>query len=270
MTEDLKQFTKDDKFLMLAFDHRGSFKKFINPNNPDSVTAEQATLLKKKIISSLDGLFSGILVDIETGLPAYENRSVPFLLPLEASGYVEDGGDRITKIERKATEIKQLGAHGAKILLYFNPDVPSANQQLETALKVVEDCRSVGLPLFLEIRVYPENAVAPSLVERSVQAFQKAGVKPDVWKLEYPGNLESCKVITETVGDTPWILLTAGVSFDQFADQLRDAAASGVDGFLAGRAVWQEAAKLTGEAQEEFLRDELPKRFKLISHMMLE
>lgn len=269
MTESLKQFTKDGKFLMLAFDHRGSFKKLMNPEDPKSVSNEQAIELKRDVISTLDGQFSGLLVDIDTGLPAYESKTAPYLLPLEASGYVEDGGDRITKIEKKAAEIKELGAKGAKVLFYINPGADTLGKQLDTAKQVVEDCQSAGLPLFLEIRVYPENLTSAEMVEGALSSMQKFGITPDVWKLEYPGSLEACQKLTEMCGDTPWILLTAGVGFDQFVDQLKDAAKAGAQGFLAGRAVWQEAAKLEGEAKTEFLKETLPERFKTISDIVL-
>ena len=78
-------FTENNTFLMLALDHRESFKKFINPENPDSVTNEVATESKKKIIDKLKDKFTGVLIDINYGLPAYKELGTnkPFLLPME-------------------------------------------------------------------------------------------------------------------------------------------------------------------------------------------
>ena len=46
---DLNQFTNNGKYLMLALDHRGSFKKLMSPDTPDSVTDENIINLKSEI-----------------------------------------------------------------------------------------------------------------------------------------------------------------------------------------------------------------------------
>lgn len=263
MRQELQPFTRDGKFLMLAFDHRGSFKKLLKPG-------EDAVSAKREVISSMAGQFSGLLIDVETGLPAFRPPSAPYLLPLEKSGYVEDGGDRLTEIERSANELKRLGASGAKVLFYISPAADSLARQLETARKVISDCQSESLPLFLEIRVYPEADSSAELVERSLKAFLDQKLIPGVWKLEYPGNAEACRKLTEMAGETPWILLTAGVGFERFCEQLKDAISGGAQGFLAGRAVWQDVFKLHGNEREEFLSKTLPERFRQISGIVLK
>ena len=93
---------------------------------------------------------------------------------------------------------------------------------------------------------------------------------PDVWKLEYPGDLESCEKISELVGSTPWILLTRGEKFDGFASQLKDAVEAGAVGFLAGRALWQEIGECkTEKERKDFLNKEVVNRFKIISDIVL-
>ncbi|OGE14208.1 hypothetical protein A2111_00055 [Candidatus Daviesbacteria bacterium GWA1_38_6] len=80
----LDKFTKNGKFLMLALDHRGSFKKLMNPKDPESVTDEQVISLKNEIIESLKDQFSAILIDDKFGLEACHEvcKVKPFLLPL--------------------------------------------------------------------------------------------------------------------------------------------------------------------------------------------
>lgn len=39
----------------------------------------------------------------------------------------------------------------------------------------------------------------------------------------------------------PWVLLTAGVTFEGFVDQLTVAVRHGCNGFMAGRAIWGDA-----------------------------
>ncbi len=46
--------------------------------------------------------------------------------------------------------------------------------------------------------------------------------------------------LENAASSAPWILLSAGVDFDEFAIQVRIACTAGASGFLAGRAVWQD------------------------------
>ena len=244
---------------MLALDHRGSFKKLMNPKDPESVTDEQVISLKNEIIESLKDQFSAILIDDKFGLEACHEvcKVKPFLLPLEKSSHTG-----VVELEHSAQDLKSLGAAGAKILMDFNPGDENCAKQLEIASEVVADCMASDFPLFLEIVTHNE-----SLVIESVSQFLEEGVEPSVWKLEYPGSLEKCREITEMVGDVPWILLTGGTDFETFKSNLENAAKGGVKGFLAGRALWQEVCTLSGEGKQEFLKVTLPERFKVVSEI---
>lgn len=263
-------FKREGKYLLLAFDHRGSFKKILNKSNPESVSDEQAVQAKKEVIDAVYDLTTGVLIDREVGLKAYQGKEKPFLLPVEKSGYTDKLGERLVELEYTASELKELGAKGAKILLYFNPYVETAKQQIETAKKVVEDCRNNDLPLFLEIRVYKLDTGddlgddSEKLVMDSFSMFIEHEVTPDVWKIEYPGNMAACQRITVLANGTPWILLTRGVGFEEFLPQLEIAMKAGAKGFLAGRAVWQEIGEVSGEQKKEYLEKILPERFKKI------
>ncbi len=259
----LTQFTKSDRFLMLALDHRESFLKLINPNNPTVVTKEQAVALKTEIIDSLSDQFSGLLIDAEYGLPAYQSPTAPFLLPLERSGYTGHSGERVTTLQYQAAQLKDMGASGAKLLIYFNPDVGTAKEQLRVARAALIDCQTHDLPLFLEIVTYDPAGTEVNkteVVPHSVQMFLDAGVRPDVFKLQYPGS--SAPALTKMLGEIPWIVLTGGQDFATFKRDLEGAKSSGAKGFLAGRALWQEVCGLGGEAKTEFLRGTLPDRFR--------
>ncbi len=269
----LGQFQKDGQFLMLALDHRASFKKLINLENPDSVSDEEVIELKKEIIKSIEDQFSALLIDETWGLEAYreDHLSKPFLLPLEKSGYTDAAGERVTEIEHQASELVSLGASGAKVLFYFNPGGATAVNQLATAKKVVDDCRANNLPLFLEIVTYTSEGKDytqdAETIYNSVKAFMDFGAVPDVFKLEYPENLEGCKKITELLNERPWILLTNPDTFPEFQNHLKNGIIAGASGFLAGRAIWKEICSLSGEEKERFLSETLPNRFREISEI---
>lgn len=273
---DLQKFTLNGKFLMLALDHRGSFKKLINPSDPDSVTDEQVIQLKNEIIESLKDEFSALLIDEIWGLEACHEvcQVKPFLLPLEKSSHTG-----VVELEHSAFDLKNMGASGAKVLIDFNPNSENINHQLEVAKKVMEDCRNEDFPLFLEIVTHQthlpggvENLPSSHLggenvVIESLKMFLDFGVEPDVWKLEYPGSAEQSMELTRLVGNTPWILLTGGTDYETFKNNLENAVKGGAKGFLAGRALWQEVCTLSGEEKDKFLKEILPSRFKEVSEV---
>lgn len=276
-------FTQNNKYLMLALDHRNSFKKAINPSNPDQVTAEQAIEIKKEIIKVMDPLMTGTLVDFDYGLVAYhqiieelgEQAAKPFLLPMEESGYQEVDGERTTNLKYNAEDLVQNKAKGAKLLLYFNPHAKSAGQQLEIAKQALQNVHDSNLPFFLEI-VHYNTTPQQSLLE-SLKMFLEESICPDVFKLEYPGSAENCKKVTETLQcmtnghkGIPWILLTRGVEFEEFVQQLQVSMEAGCSGFLAGRSVWQEAVGMPDQTQrEEFLSNTAKNRFEQICQIAL-
>ncbi|MFN4212920.1 MAG: 2-deoxy-5-keto-D-gluconate 6-phosphate aldolase domain-containing protein [Microgenomates group bacterium] len=273
---DISSFTKGGRFLMLALDHRESFRKILNPQKPEAVTTEEIIEIKKEIIESLHDQFSGILIDPEYGLPAYQSLNFrlkkPYLLSIEKSGYRQVGEERITQLEYQVGQLKKMAATGVKLLIYFNPYVKTAKTQLETAAKVWRDCQAAGLPLFLEIVTYYTEQTASAklnLVVESVKRFLNYGIRADVFKLDYPKNEASCRLITNLLGRIPWVLLTRGENFQIFKKQLEIAVENGASGFLAGRALWQEIGKYQNEEErKEFLNAVVKQRFQEITSIV--
>lgn len=259
------------KYLMLALDHREGFRKIINPDNPSLVSKETAIEYKKQILESLKDKFSACLIDEDYGLPAYKSitpaLSTPFLLPMENTGYKDENGERITIVEKTAEQLKNLGASAIKLLIYFCPNSKSSRIQIETAKRVIEDTHNNGLPIFLEIVTY--NSKSEDRVYESVKEFLGDCAKPDVFKIEFPGSEQQCINITKMLGDTPWILLTKGVDYDEFCNQLEASSKNGCQGFLAGRSLWQELLQMKDKKDKElFLRETLPSRFDEIKNIV--
>jgi len=275
---DISRFTNKGKILMLALDHRGSFKKLINQQAPDLVKPAQVITIKQEIISELYDQFSGVLIDSEAGLSAFQKASVaksapkPYLLCIEKTGYEDEKGSRKTTLEFSVSKLKSLGASGIKLLLYYHPQAPTKQHQLTVAKQVLQDCRAAKLPLFLELVTYtlPEfNSHKPELVLDSVYDFLQAGIIPDVFKLEYPGDPAACFQITKILKKTPWILLTKGDSFVNFKQQLKIAVANGAIGFLAGRSLWQEFGQYPELKRLDYFQTVVLERFSQIRQIVL-
>ncbi len=285
---DISRFSNKGKILMLALDHRGSFKKLINPEAPEAVSQAQVVRIKQEIISSLYDQFSGLLIDSEAGLFAFQKVTAskaspkPFLLCIEKTGYETEShfdkasqnkqGSRKTNLEFSVSELKNLGASGIKLLLYYHPQASTKQHQLKIAKQVLQDCKAAKLPLFLELVTYtlPEfNSHKPELVLDSVYDFLQAGIIPDVFKLEYPGDPVACFQITKLLKKTPWILLTKGDSFVNFKEQLKIAVANGAVGFLAGRSLWQEFNQYPESKRLDYFQTVVAGRFSQIRQIVL-
>lgn len=75
----------------------------------------------------------------------------------------------------------------------------------------------------------------------------------NVLKAEFPadlrfetdeGGLCAACVALNDASQVPWFLRSAGVTFDEFARQVKIACQAGASGFLGGRAIWEEAMHL--------------------------
>lgn len=258
-------FKRGNTFPMLAFDHRSSFVKLLKGSAEQEPSLDQVIAIKKDILQALVPYMSGTLVDEDYGLPALKSMHslVPYLLPLEKTGYTDKLGERITEILSTPEELIQKGAHGAKLLLYTNHHLPSWKAQVKTAQNQAFLCKQANIPFFLEFVLYSANDILPGTVFETVQKAIQDGVTCDVWKLPYPGSKEECEKVHALVSGVPWIILTGGTSFEEFKEQYKIAKDSGCAGFLAGRALWQEVGSLWRDEvrYRDFLQEELPRRF---------
>jgi len=257
---DVSVFKKNGKILMLALDHRGSLKKLLRPHDPESTSSREMVDFKKAILSTVGKQASGVLLDINYGIDAYKqlNSTMPAVFAIDKSGYVGSESERITEVAYTAGDLKNLGALGTKLLVQVNPTKRSFETQLEVAKKVLDDAHANELPLFLEFVNYDMEPQVPE----TLKLFLEAGINPDVYKLEYPGNLEKSMEVTNMLGNIPWILLTKGVDFPEFKERLTTSIKGGCSGFLAGRALWKELPTVADK--QLFLDETLPTRFKEI------
>jgi tagatose 1,6-diphosphate aldolase len=131
----------------------------------------------------------------------------------------------------------------------------------------------------LEAGVRKESAefarTRPEVVRETARRLSK--LKPDVLKLEFPVDSEhdkdnsSWQVACEAVSavcDVPWVLLSAGVDFETFAQQTKIACRAGASGFLAGRAIWKEAVTMTTQERALFLAETGVDRIRRLEEMV--
>jgi len=114
----------------------------------------------------------------------------------------------------------------------------------------------------------------PEMVIETARKLCPLGM--DVLKAEFPDDpdhetdesvmAEHCRQLTEAAG-IPWVLLSAGVDYDTFEMQTRIACENGASGFLAGRAIWQEAPGMPEAEQDSFLANTSVERLNTLTQI---
>ena len=154
------------------------------------------------------------------------------------------------------SKVAAIGADGVKIVVFYRPDLEEVSQKQHAVIaELAAECLAYDMPLIVEPIWYPldgedpsDSAVTASRIRsiiRSAADFSDLGA--DVMKMEFPGAVETaedraaaadaCAELDDST-TVPWVLLSAGVGFDGFTEQVRIASAAGASGYMAGRAIW--------------------------------
>jgi tagatose 1,6-diphosphate aldolase len=264
------------KYTMLALDQRGSFVRAYSKTLGKKATKKQVTEAKKRIIQAIGEYPSGILIDPIYCLSLAKIVPKGLMFCVEKSGYVEHPQGRKTQLQPKwgVKQALKKGALAIKINILYNPEASKAvrEHQHKIAEKIGKQCKKADVPYLLEFVVYPLDASfkkkLPDLVYRSAKEFAKKKYNADILKIQYPGNVATCKKITMNI-KKPWILLTAGIPFNEFKKNLAIAKKGGCSGFLAGRAVWQEVLKIKSiKKQKDWLNKKGVQNIKTLLRIM--
>ena len=253
-------------FTMCAMDHRGSLRSMIDEENPEEVNYEEMVERKLELCSSLAEHASAVLLDPIFGAAQCIGHGVlpnstGLLVSIEASGYAGGKEYRITKLlDRWNVErIKRMGASAAKLLVYYRPDLEELASKLLNMLDMIAmECIKYDLPFVVEPLSYSIGSESDNQ-EQFAAAREQLVLKTarditalpiDVLKAEFPADLHYKKDIPELIdlchqldmsSQVPWVVLSAGVDFELFCQQVEIACQGGASGFLGGRAMWQEA-----------------------------
>ena len=284
--------TPEGKLVMFALDHRGNLQRALNPDIPQSVTYEQMVSFKLEVAEAMTPVSSGILLDPQYGAAqaiaaGVIDKCCGLLVAVEKTGYTGDPTARESQILPgwSVEKIARMGADGVKLLIYYHPEAPNAFEQEALVAEVGELCQQYDMPFFLEplsFSLDPEVKKLPSPEKRIVVAETARKLTPfgvDVLKAEFPINIadekdetvwaEACREVSN-LSVCPWIILSAGVTFDEFKRQTTVACQNGASGVLVGRAVWAEAADLAGSARSEFLNATAVERMRQLTDIIEE
>lgn len=234
--------------------------------------ASEAELVRFKVevTRELAPSATGVLLDPEYGAAqAVAAGALPgdrgLVVALEATGYsAEAMSGRPQLLEGWSVEkAKRMGAQMAKLLVRYHPEAPGAGEVEALVAQVAAECVRFDLALMIEPLV-ASGALFPAEKNRAaVEAARRLSAIPgvDLLKMEFPASPEATDEEAAAVcaelsaaSRVPWVLLSAAVDFETYQRQVEIACRAGASGVAVGRAVWQEAAQLSGPARLEFLR----------------
>ncbi len=256
-------------FTALALDHRQNLRKA----NPAFVDDSALSRFKLDVTSTLAAHATAVLLDPEvSAAQAVAAGVIPnhigLVVAVESTGYGGDATARHAQIIPgwSVEKAKRMGASAIKLLVYYHPNSPTAQETEDFTAQIAEDCRKHDLALMLEPLSY-------SLTEQKLTSEEKRYVVvesakrlvplgADVLKAEFPLDTaetnqtlwrEACKEIS-SVTDIPWILLSAAVDYETFVQQVIVACNAGASGIAVGRAVWKETVTMDGGTRKTFLK----------------
>jgi len=263
-------------FRVLAIDHRDSLRRFLAPEAPASVTVDDIVALKRTLVRAVSPHATGVMLEPEYSIPSVVGDLAPgvgFFAALEAQGYLDDPAGAVTSVMPgwSAEAALAAGAECAKLLLPFHPDRPTADAQVVVAAEIVAECRRVGIPVVLEPLFFGLDDPADRRRVVLTTAERFAALGPDLLKLPFPVDpvlvtdraerVAACRAIT-SVCSQPWAILSGGGSFESFEAQVVDACEGGASGFMVGRALWAEAARVHGAERDRAITELVLPRWK--------
>ncbi|MCE2659070.1 MAG: tagatose 1,6-diphosphate aldolase [Rubrivivax sp.] len=243
------------------------------------VSFEDMMTAKRLLVQTLGPHASAMLLDPNFALPA-TLASLPartgLLVTLEDHRFKDTPGGRLShSIANWSVEkIKRSGGDGVKVLAWYRPDAaPEVLEHQQAYVRQVGDeCVRHDIPFVLELLTYPfpraaGDAQPPAQTREqgaqhvidSLREFAKPEYRVDLFKLESPlpgANLPAPDGLAEhqaaqawfnemggicREAGVPWVMLSAGVTPEQFLRVMHCAYAAGAHGFLAGRAIWAQA-----------------------------
>ena len=289
-------FTKP--LYILPFDHRGSFetgmfgwKGDLSPEQTAQIAAAKRVIFdgfQKAVADGVDKDKAGILVDEQFGEAILRDAAAlgfHFAMAAEKSGQPEFDFEYG---EDFAAHIEEFKPTFSKVLVRYNPGGDAElNREQAARLKRLSDyLQGAGHSLFMfELLVPAEKKqleqfkgdkkaydleLRPQLMLGAIEELQRAGVEPDVWKIEGLDRREDCEKIVAAArqggrDNVSCIILGRGEDDKKVHEWLTTAAAvPGFIGFAVGRTdFWDPLVNMrAGKISREEAVAEMARRYR--------
>jgi sulfofructosephosphate aldolase len=240
---------------MVAMDQRESLRTMFVDATGGPAGDELLSDFKLAVAESLSPHASAMLLDRVYGTEAMTALASDCGLVVAADALTQDPGqpveDTALDTDLDLERSRGLGAAALKLLVLWRPDGdPEARAQLVRSF--IELCDRAELLSIVEGVVRapagPDQAGSWNREDAILAAAREFGaLRPDLYKAEVPmhgrGDPEQirahCEAITAVLS-CPWVVLSSGVTADDFPAAVDAACRGGASGFLAGRGIWMD------------------------------
>lgn len=271
----------EEKLYILAFDHRGSFRKMFGVgSDPSSEEKEKLESAKQLVWAGVQRALDegapkdsvGVLVDEEMGAQVAreaKKMGVKLAMPVEASGqnvFDFEYGDEF------GSHIEEYDPDFSKVLVRWNPADDEGDKELqgERLSRLGNWLHENGRRFLFELLVPATEAqlalvggntaaydveVRPYLTLQAIHEIQQAGVEPDIWKIEGLDRVESCRLLSELIrrdgrDGVVAVVLGRGADNDKVDHWLETGApVRGYSGFAIGRSIWSNEVRAWNEGE---------------------
>jgi sulfofructosephosphate aldolase len=255
----IEKLYKNGAMTMLALDQRGSMRTILAGYGDEShITDADVSAFKKTATVVLAPMASGVLLDLQFGREAIAALPKDVPLILSSDKFDQPAGkpvkNSVVDPDVTVEVIRELGASAIKYLAVWKQgvDIEARAKQLT---QFIDLAHRAGVVSLLEgIVRMPNDEPFPDAKSHGeavlAAAKELSAFGPDIYKAEVPGYRKGdlsavegySKQLTALL-DCPWVVLSSGVDALDFPEAVRLAVAGGAGGFLAGRAIWADAAK---------------------------
>lgn len=238
---------------MVAMDQRESLRAMLAAHTAGPVLDGDLTRFKVAVATVLGPHASGFLIDRTFGFDrVIDEKLLPadcgLILAADKLTHPPGGGpvaETALDEEIQPPVVRDRGVVAMKLLVVWRPDA-GREKRLAMAAEFVRRCRAAGLLSILEGVVRPKSDDDFDTLQLEA-ATELGALRPSLYKAQVPrqarGDLVAvgrvCERVTAAV-PVPWIVLSQGVTIENFPAAVRTACHAGASGFLAGRAIWSD------------------------------
>ncbi len=271
---------KDGSLTMLALDQRGSLKTILaNGKDESTIGDDRLVDFKAAAAEILSPMASAVLLDSGLGRKAMSLIPSEMSLILSADKFEQKPGGPVERsvVDPAVTPllIEEINPVALKLLVIWKQGVEKDFRR-GVVQQFIDLARKTGRIALVEgivrtgsgERFTDTKSHGEAVVEAAIELCETGA---DVYKAEVPGYLPGqfdriggfAKQLTKSISQ-PWVVLSNGVASQDFAQGVKLSCENGASGFLAGRAIWADAAS-KADPRDEIKRESVPRLKNLIA-----
>lgn len=134
----------------------------------------------------------------------------------------------------------------AKLELLYHPSEALAMEKKQFVAEIFDFCQYEGTDFLLKLMIYNppgEDLDTVQFQETQLEAVSELQRFSNILALQYPQDPLATATLTSEL-DVPWVVFSDGVSYEKFKEFVRVSTENGAQGFMIGKALWEEIGEL--------------------------